>query len=71
MDLKSFACTIRIFDAETGDTIEEHILPVDSPDAEHAAASTLANAASFTRKTDDRGGVRPVALRCVAIEKRR
>lgn len=69
MTLKSFNCTILIFDPETGATIEEHVLPVDSPDAEHAAASTLANAASFTPKTDG-DGVRAIAFRCVAIAPR-
>ena len=51
MTLKPFNSTICIFDPTAGRTIAEHVLPVDSPDAEHAAASTLANAASFTTKT--------------------
>lgn len=70
MNLKPFACTIRIFDPTTGETIAEHVLPVDSPDAEHAAASTLANAASFTPKTDG-SAVRSVAFCCTAVEPRR
>ena len=70
MDLKPFACTIRIFDPATGETIAEHVLPVDSPDAEHAAASTLANAASFTPKTNG-DGVRSVAFCCTAVAPRR
>jgi len=68
-ELKPFACTIRVFDPATGDTIEEHVLPVDSPDAEHAAASTLANAASFTSKIEG-GTVRSVAFCCTAVEPR-
>lgn len=68
-ELKPFACTIRVFDSASGSTIAEHVLPVDSPDAEHAAASTLANAASFTPKTDG-GNVRPVAFCCTAITPR-
>ena len=70
MTLKPFNCTIRIFDPSDGRTIEEHVLPVDSPDAEHAAASTLANAASFTTKTGFGGGVKPVAFCCTSIEAR-
>ena len=70
MTLKPFNCTIRIFDHETGRTVEQHVLPVDSPDAEHAAASTLANAASFTAKIAGDGGVRPVAFTCVAVAER-
>lgn len=69
MDLKPFTCTIRIFDPGSGQTIAEHRLPVDSPDAEHAAASTLANAASFTPKTEG-DGVLPVAFACIRIERR-
>ena len=69
MDLKPFTCTIRVFDPATDVTIAEHVLPVDSPDAEHAAASTLANAASFTPKTDG-SSVRSVAFSCTAVEPR-
>ncbi len=70
MDLKPFNCTIRIFDPASGATISEHVLPVDSPDAEHAAASTLANAASFTTKTEAGLVTRPVAFCCTKIETR-
>lgn len=70
MALKPFRCTIRVFDPGTGRTVAEHVLPVDSPDAEHAAASTLANAASFTAKTDGGMTVRPVAFCCTQIEAR-
>lgn len=69
MELKPYDCTIRIFDPADGRTIAEHVLPVDSPDAEHAAASTLANAASFTDKTDG-DAVRSVAFACTKIEPR-
>ena len=68
--LQPFACTIRVFDPANGETIEEHVLPVDSPDAEHAAASTLANAASFTPKTDG-DAVRSVAFCCTNVKPRR
>ena len=69
-DLKPFAVTVRVFDPAKGlGSGRDYVLPVDSPDAEHAAASTLANAASFTRKTD--GGVAlPVAFACVKVEPR-
>ena len=68
--LQPFACTIRVFDPASGETIKEHVLPVDSPDAEHAAASTLANAASFTPKTNG-DAVRSVAFCCTAVVPRR
>ena len=67
--LTPYICTIRIFDPTDGRTIEEHLLPVNSPDIEHAAASTLANAASFTRKLDG-ADVRPVAFACTRVERR-
>ena len=70
MDLKPFNCTIRIFNPMSGETLEEHVLPVDSPDAEHAAASTLANAASFTAKTEGGMATKQVAFCCAKIEAR-
>ena len=45
MDLKTFNYSIHVFDPGTGKTLAAHVLPVNSPDGEHAAASTLANAA--------------------------
>ena len=45
------------------------MLPVDSPDAEHAVASTTANAASFTKKTEGCKAL-PVAFTCVRVEPR-
>ena len=70
MTLKHFNVTIRVYDPD-GDRSDSHdyVLPVDSPDEEHAAASTLANAASFTQKTRQ-GAILPVAFRCIRIEPR-
>jgi hypothetical protein len=48
---------------------QDYVLPVDSPDAEHAVASTTANAASFTRKTEG-GKPLPVAFTCIKVEPR-
>ena len=70
MVLKPYNSTIRVFNPDDGSLIAEYILPVDSPDAEHAAASTLANAASFTPKTSG-GSVQPIAFSCTKIETRR
>lgn len=67
--LKPFAVTVRVFDPDSGRIIGEHVLPVDSPDAEHAAASTLANAASFTPKTKDQTAL-PVAFRVMGVAAR-
>lgn len=70
-DLRRFTCTIRVFDPTDGTVIAEHALPVDSPDAEHAVAATLSNAASFTRTIEEGLVVRAVAFACVAVEERR
>ena len=70
VDLKPFNVTIRVFDPSEGlDSGTTYVLPVDSPDAEHACASTLANAASFTGKTRD-GMAVPVAFCAVAVTER-
>ena len=70
-DLKPFNVTIRVFDPTKGlESGQDYVLPVDSPDAEHAVASTTANAASFTRKTDG-GTALPVAFTCTKVEPRR
>lgn len=69
--LKPFNVTIRVFEPDRGlESGTTYVLPVDSPDAEHACASTLANAASFTEKTEG-GKVRPVAFCAVDVSERR
>lgn len=68
--LKPFSVTIRVYDPTKGlDAGQDYVLPVDSPDAEHAIASTTANAASFTKKTEG-GKALPVAFTCIKIEPR-
>lgn len=67
--LKPYAVTIRVFDP-AGDTAPcEHVLPVDSPDEEHAVAATLSNAVAFTTKTSG-GRPLPVAFCCVRVASR-
>lgn len=69
-DLKPFNVTIRVFDPSKGpESGQDYVLPVDSPDAEHAIASTTANAASFTKKADG-GKALPVAFTCIKVEAR-
>lgn len=68
--LKPYNVTIRRFDPARGPASgEEFVLPVDSPDEEHAIASTIANAASFSRKADG-GRVLPVAFMAVRVTRR-
>lgn len=69
-ELKPFKVTVRVFDPGKGlESGQDYVLPVDSPDAEHAAASTMANAVSFTRKIDG-GKALPVAFTCIKVEPR-
>ena len=69
-DLRHYAVTIRRFDPSQGPASGQvFVLPVDSPDEEHAIASTLANAAAFSRKAQD-GRPLPVAFMAVQVERR-
>ncbi len=70
-DLQRFDVTIRRFDpAGAGGNGQLFVLPVNSPDAEHAIASTLANAAAFSRKTDGAGQPASVAFMAVKVQRR-
>ena len=70
MSLNKYNVQIRRFDpTETGDRGETFVLPVDSPDEEHAISSTLANCISWTTKVR-MGVLLDVAFTCVGIEKR-
>jgi hypothetical protein len=69
-ELKLFSVTIRVFDPTKGlESGQDYVLPVDSPDAKHAVASTTADATSFTRKAEG-GKALPVAFTCVKVEAR-
>ena len=52
IDMNSFTCMTRIFDPVSGQTLAEHLLPVESLDPEHAAAATLASTVTFSTTTD-------------------
>ncbi len=67
---KPYNVTILVFDPTKGmESGQDYVLPVDSPDEEHAIASTTANAASFTTKVGG-GKPLPVAFTCVKVEPR-
>ena len=69
-DLKKFNVTVVRFDPARGpQNGQQFVLPVDSPDEEHAIASTLANAASFSRKSEG-GRAMPVAFMAVRVAPR-
>ena len=67
--VKKFNVTVRRFDATGSGEGEEFVLPVNCPDAEHAASSVLSNLISWTPKTA-MGEVLPVAFRCVDVSER-
>ena len=70
-NLKKYNVTIRRFDPKKGlENGEDFVLPVDSPDEEHAISSTLANAVAFTKKSQ---GVEllSVAFCCTGIQERK
>ena len=69
-DLKPYNVTVRRFTLSEGPAKGvDFLLPVDSPDAEHACASTIANAAAFSKKVEADKPL-PLAFTCVKIEKR-
>lgn len=68
--LLKFDVTICRFDPAQGPASgQEFVLPVDSPDEEHAIASTLANAASWPGKVEN-GQPLPVAFAALRITRR-
>ena len=70
MKLGQFNVTVRCFDPLVGlDSGTEFVLPVDSPDAEHAVSAAMSNAVAFTTKLDGHS-VRSVAFRCIAVSRR-
>ena len=67
MQLKSYNVTVRRFDAtRPADEGETFVLPVVSPDEEHAISATLSNCVAFTPKFQG-GAVQPLAFMCVSI----
>ncbi len=54
-DLKKFNVTVRRFDPAKGlASGMDFVLPVDSPDEEHAVSAAMSNAVAFTPKMQDR-----------------
>ena len=68
--LKPYNVTVQVFNPETLDSpTQEYVLPVDSPDEEHAVSAAMSNAIAFTTKVES-GTVKPVAFRCIAVATR-
>jgi hypothetical protein len=70
MELKKYNVTVLRFDMEKATTSgETFILPVDSPDEEHAVSAAMSNAIAFTTKMKGSSPL-PLAFSCTAIEDR-
>ena len=70
MSLNRYNVEIRRFHPkDPSDRGETFVLPVDSPDEEHAISSTLANCISWTTKVR-LGVLLDVAFMCTGIDKR-
>ncbi len=70
MELKRFNVSVRRFNPRQGlESGEDFVLPVDSPDAEHAASAAMSNAVAFTTKVQG-GAVASVAFCCTGVSER-
>ena len=70
MELKKFNVMVRRFNPLEGVTGgETFVLPVDSPDEEHAVSAAMSNAIAFSTKVE-RSNPLPVAFTCAGIEMR-
>ena len=70
MELKKFNVIVKRFNPGEGQTSgETFVLPVDSPDEEHAVSAAMSNAIAFSTKVEGSSPL-PVAFSCVGIEMR-
>ncbi len=70
MELKKFNVTVQRFHPEQGlASSETFVLPVDSPDAEHAVSAAVSNAVAFTPKLQGSSPL-PIAFVCTAVAER-
>ena len=70
IELRKFNVTVRRFDpAGRFDDGTDFVLPVDSPDEEHAVSAAMSNAVAFTRKVEA-GAAVSVAFACMEVSGR-
>ena len=70
MELRQFNVTVRRFDPNGSfERGKDLVLPVDSPDEEHAVSAAMSNAVAFTRKTEGSRAL-SVAFACSAVAPR-
>lgn len=66
-DLKQYNVTVQVFNPEaSSEPKQEYVLPVDSPDEEHAISAAMSNAVAFTTKVEG-STVKPIAFRCLTV----
>ena len=69
--LKKYNVTVRRFNpAQSSKLGEQFVLPVDSPDPEHAISAAMSNAVAFSAKSNGMSVI-PVAFTCVGIAERK
>ena len=65
--LKQFNVTVQVFNPHmANEPKQEYVLPVDSPDEEHAISAAMSNAVAFTTKVEGTD-VKPLAFSCIAV----
>ena len=70
MELKKFNVIVTRFNPSEGSASgETFVLPVDSPDEEHAVSAAMSNAIAFSTKVEN-GRPLPLAFSCSGIETR-
>ncbi len=72
MTLKKYNVTVRRFDPAAGlddPSAEQFVLPVDSPDEEHAVSAAMSNCVAFTPKIHF-GSLKQIAFCAVQIADR-
>ena len=70
MELKKFNVIVNRFNPAQGlSSGEEFVLPVDSPDEEHAVSAAMSNAIAFTTKMQGSSPL-SIAFTCVGVETR-
>ncbi len=70
MTLKRFNVTVRRFDPRQGlESGQAFVLPVDSPDEEHAISAAMSNAVAFTTKSEGQQ-LLPIAFCCTDVQER-
>lgn len=74
MTLKKYNVTVRRFDPTKNinddGNAENFVLPVDSPDEEHAMSAAMSNCIAFTPKMDW-GSLKSVAFCAIAVNERK